>query len=208
MQCFIVWIAMQFVHACCLRLYLQFQCMGRRSHRGGSASRTKGSVAMSPGRRHSKRLNSTRPGEFALGVHTRRAIAGKRVEVSAVGEHNSPSPWTPVPRDQFKLYELTGDICQDGTLPSPMRDCPWPDDDSHAEEDPSELPSPMRDCPRPDDDSHAKEEPSEQTPISTQPQNNESCLRWYYLIDVYQSIRTSYLISMLLFKQTECMKTL
>jgi hypothetical protein len=27
--------------------------------------------------------------------------------------------------------------------------------------------SPMRDCPRPDDDSHAKEEPSEQTPVST-----------------------------------------
>jgi hypothetical protein len=25
----------------------------------------------------------------------------------------------------------------------------------------------MRDCPRPDDDSHAKEEPSEQTPVST-----------------------------------------
>ena len=38
MQCFTVWIAMQFVHACCLSLYLQFQCPGRRSHRGGSAS--------------------------------------------------------------------------------------------------------------------------------------------------------------------------
>ena len=121
------------------------------------------------------------------------------MEVSVVGEHNSPSPQTPVRRDQFKLHKLTGDICWDGTLPSPMRDYPWPDDDSHAEEDPSELPSPLRYCPRPDDDSHAKEEPSEQTPVSTHPQNNESCLGWYYLTDVYQSIRTSYLISMLLF---------
>ena len=84
-------------------------------------------------------------------------------------------------------------------LPSPMRDCPWPDGDRHAKEEPSELPSPMRDCPRLDDDSHAKEEPSEQTPVSTHPQNNESCLGWYYLTDVYQSIRTSYLISILLF---------
>jgi hypothetical protein len=102
-----------------------------------------------------------KPGEFAHGVCTRSATAGKRVEVSAVGEHNSPSPWTPVPRDQFKLHELTRDICQDGSLPSPMRECPWPDDDRHAEEEPSELPSPMRDCPRPNDDSHAEEELSE-----------------------------------------------
>ena len=80
-----------------------------------------------------------------------------------------------------------------------MRDCPWPDDDSHAKEEPSELPSPVRDCPRPDDDSHTEEEPSEQTSVSSHPQNNESCLVWYYLIDVYQSIRTSYLICMLLF---------
>ena len=92
MQCFTVWIAMQFVHACCLSLYLQFQCPGRRSHRGGSASRTKGSAAMNPRRRHSKRVNSTRLGEFAHGVHTQKATADKRVEVSAVGEHNSPSP--------------------------------------------------------------------------------------------------------------------
>ena len=99
---------------------------------------------------------------------------------------------TPIPRDQFKLHQLTGDICRDGTLPSPVRDCPHLDDDSHAEEEPSELPSPvrdylqrdddslaeeepselpssMRDCPWPDDDSHAKEEFSEQTPISTHP---------------------------------------
>ena len=52
-------------------------------------------------------------------------------------------------------------------LPSPVRDCPWPDDDSHVKVEPSELPSPMRDCPWPDDDSHAKEEPCEQTPISS-----------------------------------------
>ena len=84
-------------------------------------------------------------------------------------------------------------------LPSPMRDYPWPDDDSHAKEEPSKLPSPVRDCPWPDDDSDAKEEPSEQTHVSTHPQSNESCLGWYYLTDVYQSIRTSYLISILLF---------
>ena len=106
---------------------------------------------------------------FAHGVHTWRAAAGKRVEVLAVGEHNSPSPWTPVHRDQFKLHELNGDICRDGTLPSPVRDCPQPDDDSHAEEEPSELPSIVRDYPRLDDDSHAKEETSKQTPISTHP---------------------------------------
>ena len=41
-----------------------------------------------------------------------------------------------------------------------MRDYPWPDDDSHAKEEPFELPSPVRDCPWPDDDSHAEEEPS------------------------------------------------
>jgi hypothetical protein len=144
------------------------------------------------------------------------------VQVLAVGEHNSPSPWTSVPRDQFKLHELTGDICQDGSLPNPMRECSWPDDDSHAKEEPSELPSPVRDCPWPDDDIHAEEEPSElpspvrdyprpdddihveeelseQTPVSTHSQNNKNCLGWYYLTNVYQSIRTSYLISMLLF---------
>jgi hypothetical protein len=144
------------------------------------------------------------------------------VEVSAVGERNSPSPRTAVPRDQFKLHELTGDICRDGSLPSPMRECsrpdddshakeepsklpspmrdyPWPDDDSHAEEEPSELPSPVRDCPWPDDDSHAEEELYEKTPVSTHSQNNKSCISWYYLTNVYQSIRTSYLISMLLF---------
>jgi hypothetical protein len=84
-------------------------------------------------------------------------------------------------------------------LPSPVRDCPWPDDDIHAEEEPSELPSPVRDYPRPDDDIHVEEELSEQTPVSTHSQNNKNCLGWYYLTNVYQSIRTSYLISMLLF---------
>jgi hypothetical protein len=102
-------------NAICTCLLLKFvspiSVSGRRSHRGGSASKTKGSTAMSPGRRHSKRVNSTRLGEFAHIVRTQRAAASKRVEVSAVGEHNSPSPRTPVPRDQFKVHELTGDIC-------------------------------------------------------------------------------------------------
>ena len=83
------------------------------------------------------------------------------MKVLAVGEHNSSSPQTPVPRDQFKLHELTRDISRDDSLPSPVRECPQPNDDSHVKEEPSELPSPMRDCPRPDDDSHAEEEPSE-----------------------------------------------
>jgi hypothetical protein len=167
MQCFTVWITMQFVHVCCLSLNLQFQYPGQRSHRGGSASRTKDTATMSPGRRHSKRVNSTRLGEFAHGVCTRRAATGKREEVSVVGEHNSPSQRTLEPRDQFKVHELTRDICWDVTLPSPMRDCPQLDDDSHAEE-----------------------EPSKQTPVSHHPQNNESCLSWYYLIDIYLSINS------------------
>ena len=108
-------------------------------------------------------MNLTSLGEFSHGVCTQRAAAGKRVEISEVDEHNSPSPRTPEPRDQFKVHELTGDICWDITLPSLMRDYPWPDDDSHA-----------------------KEEPSKQTPVSPHPQNNESCLDSYYLIDVYQ----------------------
>ena len=109
-------------------------------------------------------MNSTRLGEFAHRVRTRRADAGKRVEVSAVGEHNSPSPWTPVPRDQFKHHELTRDICRDGSLPSPMRECPWPDDDSHAEEDPFELPSPVRDYPRSEDKAMPKRSPLSKLP--------------------------------------------
>ena len=159
MQCFTIWIAIQFLHACCLSLYLQFQSPGRRSHRGGSTSRTKGSAAMSPGQRQTKQVNSTHPGELTHGVYTWKAVARKMLEVSAQDEHNSPSPPTLVPMDQFQIHELTRDICWDGTLPSPVRDCPWPDDDSHAKEEPSELPSPMRDYPWPDDDSHAKEEP-------------------------------------------------
>jgi hypothetical protein len=59
MQCFTVWISMEFVHACCLSLYLQFQSSCQRSHRGGSANRTKGSATMSHGRRPSKRVRST-----------------------------------------------------------------------------------------------------------------------------------------------------
>ena len=83
-------------------------------------------------------MNSTRPGEFAHGVRTRRAAASKRVEVSTVGEHNSPSPQTVVPRDQFQVHELTRDIGRDGTLPSPKRDSSWLDDYSPAEEEPSQ----------------------------------------------------------------------
>jgi len=143
MQCFTIWIAMQFVHACCLSLYLQLQSLGRRSHRGGSTNRTKGSTAMSPGWRQSKRVNSTWLGDLTHGVCTQKAAASKRLEVSAQDEHNSPSPPTLIPRDQFQIHELTGDICWDGALPSPVRD--W----SH-----------------PDDDSHAKEESFEQTPVS------------------------------------------
>ena len=50
MQCFTVLIAMEFVHACCLNLYLQFQCPGQRRHTGRSARR-----------RSSKRVRSTAP---------------------------------------------------------------------------------------------------------------------------------------------------
>ena len=59
MQCFAVWIAMQFVHASCLILSPQFQHLVQRSHRGGSTSRTKGSADISPRGRQSKRVKST-----------------------------------------------------------------------------------------------------------------------------------------------------
>ena len=137
MQYFTVWIAIEFIHACCLSLYLQFQCLGRRSHRGGSTSRTKGSAAMSPGRRLSKRVRSTPPEEATHGFCTRRSSAGKRVEVVAVGEHNSPSRPTPGPKDQFQVHQLTGDIGQDGTLPRPERNSSRPDDDIPTNEEPS-----------------------------------------------------------------------
>ena len=110
-------------------------------------------------------MRSTPPEWAAHGVRIRRSTAGKRVEVAAVGEHNSPSQPTPGPRDQFQVHQLTGDIGRDSTLPCPERDSSWLDDDSPAEEE-------------------------------HYPQNDESCLGWYYLIDVYQSICTSYLISM------------
>ena len=135
MQCFSVWIAMEFVHACCLSLYLQF--LGQRRHRGGSASRTKGSTAMSLERRPSKQVRSTPPEEDAHGFCTRRSSAGKRVEVAAVGEHNSPSRPILGPKDQFQVHQLTRDIGRDGTLPSPGRDSSRLDDDSPAEEEPS-----------------------------------------------------------------------
>ena len=99
---------------------------------------TKGSTAMSPRRRPSKRVRST-PSELAThGLCTWMSSVGNRVEVAAVGEHNSPSPPTPIPRHQFQIHELTRDICWDSALPSLVRDCPWPDDDSHAEEEPFE----------------------------------------------------------------------
>jgi hypothetical protein len=104
MQCFTVWILMEFVHACYLSLYLQFQCLSRRSHRGGSASRTKGSATMSLGRRLSKQVRSTPPEEAAHGLCTQRSSASKRMEVAVVGEHNAPSRPTPRPRDQFQVH--------------------------------------------------------------------------------------------------------
>jgi hypothetical protein len=164
---------MEFVHACCLSLYLQFQCLGGRIHRGGSANRTKGSTAMSPGWRPSKRLRSTPLEQATHEVCSWRSTTGKRVEVAAVGEHNSPSRPTPRPRDQFQVHELTGDIGHDGTLPNLERDSSWTDDYSPTEE-----------------------EPSQQTPISPHLQNTKICQGWYYLTDVYQSICSSYLISM------------
>ena len=138
MQCFTVWILMEFVHAYCLSLYLQFQCLDRRSHRGVSASRTKGSTAMSTGWRLSKWVRSTPLEETAHEFCIRRSSVGKTVEVAAVGEHNSPSRLTPGPIDQFHVHQLTGDIGRDGTLPSPKRDSSWLDDDSPTEEEPSQ----------------------------------------------------------------------
>ena len=67
MQCFVVWIAMQFVHASCLNLFLEFQCPVRRSRKGGSASRTKGSADINSRGRQSKRVKSTRHGELTHG---------------------------------------------------------------------------------------------------------------------------------------------
>ena len=81
---------------------------------------------------------STRPEDLNHAVCTRKAAASKRLEVSTQDEHNSPSPPIPIPMDQFQIHELTRDICWDGTLPSPVRDWSWPDDDIHAKEEPSE----------------------------------------------------------------------
>ena len=73
---------------------------------------------MSPRQRLSKRVRSTPPEEAAHGFCTRRSSTSKRVEVAAVGEHNSPSRPIPGPRDQFQVHQLTRDIGRDGTLPS------------------------------------------------------------------------------------------
>ena len=59
MQCFAVWITMQFVHASYLNLFLQFQRPVQKSCRGGSTSWTIGSVDISPRGRQSKRVKST-----------------------------------------------------------------------------------------------------------------------------------------------------
>ena len=122
MQSFAVWIA-------CLRLFLKYQHLGRESHRGGSASRTKGSADMSPGGRQSKRVKSTRPGELTHGVRT-RSTANKMLDVSAESEHNSPPLATTIHRTEFHFHELTGDVGLDGTLHSPVRDWSRLDDDS------------------------------------------------------------------------------
>jgi hypothetical protein len=87
-QCFAVWIAMQFVHACCLSLFLQFQRLGRRSRRGGSTSRTKGSADISPRGRQSKRVKSTQPGELTHGF-----------------EKNKQN------REKVKYHQTTGSCC-------------------------------------------------------------------------------------------------
>ena len=83
-------------------------------------------------------MRSTPPEEAAHGFCTQRSSASKRVEVAAVGEHNSPSRPTPGPRDRFQVHQLTRDIGQDGTLPSPEIDSTWPNDDSPTKEEPSQ----------------------------------------------------------------------
>ena len=77
MQCFAVWIAMQFVHANCLNLFLQFQRPVRRSCREGSTSRTKGSADISPRGRQSKRVKSTRHGELTHGSEKNKQNCAK-----------------------------------------------------------------------------------------------------------------------------------
>ena len=83
-------------------------------------------------------MRSTPPEEAAHGFCTQRSSAGKRVEVAAVGEHNSPSRPTLGSRDQFQVHQLTRDIGWDGILPSPERDSSWPEYDSPTEEEPSQ----------------------------------------------------------------------
>ena len=58
-QFFVVWIAMQFLHACRLSLFLQFQAMGWTSHREVPASRAKGNTDMGPRGWQSKRVKPT-----------------------------------------------------------------------------------------------------------------------------------------------------
>ena len=71
-QFFAVWIAMRFLHACRLSLFLQFQALGWTSHREVPASRAKGSTDMGPGEWQSKRVKPRSPAELQnLVVSTR-----------------------------------------------------------------------------------------------------------------------------------------
>ena len=58
-QFFVVWIAMQFLHAYHLSLFVQFQVVGWTSRREVPASRAKGSIDMGSGGWQSKRVKPT-----------------------------------------------------------------------------------------------------------------------------------------------------
>ena len=88
MQCFAVWIAMQFVHASCLNLFIQFQRPVRRSRRGGSTSRTKGSADISPRGRQFKRVKSTRSGELTHGSEKNKQNRAKAKCHQATGSRS------------------------------------------------------------------------------------------------------------------------
>jgi hypothetical protein len=89
MQCFTIWIAIQFLHDSCLSLFHQFQYLGLRSYRGGSASRTKGTTDMSTARKPGKRVHATRQ-LSEPGVLTRSGKnKHRRQDGPAGGEHNS-----------------------------------------------------------------------------------------------------------------------
>ena len=84
-QFFVVWIAMQFLHACRLSLFLQFQAMGWTSHREVPASRAKGSTDMDPRGWQSKRVKPTSLAELQhLVVPTRSKSQHAQGEQSPV----------------------------------------------------------------------------------------------------------------------------